>query len=152
MGVKTPWLDPELHNSKSEETSYRLAAPVGSAIVDGAVSPSATNNKSVDHCLQMPLDESIGGVDGDNWSQAPTADNSDISALDAIPFDLKTSHSSSRVHTALEQTKRKRIAHYEIDGLSYLPLAGKVEALFKLSLKTLDRFQRIISLEILAIL
>ncbi|CZR66024.1 uncharacterized protein PAC_15924 [Phialocephala subalpina] len=171
MGVKTPWLDPELHNPKSE-TSCRLATPVGSAIVDGTVSPSATNNERVDHCLQMPLDESIGGVDGENQSQTLAVGNRNVSALDAIPSDLserntenpspalrqmanfspcaETSHISIRARP--EQTKRKRTAYCGIGGSAYLPLAGKVEALSKLSLKASDKFQRIAGPEILATL
>ncbi len=48
MGFKIPWRDPELYNLKSEEISCRLVAPVSPAVIDGAISSSATNER-VDH-------------------------------------------------------------------------------------------------------
>ncbi|KAF4634535.1 hypothetical protein G7Y89_g3571 [Cudoniella acicularis] len=48
-------------------------------------------------------------------------------------YFAETPHLPSRIRTTQKRTKRKRITCCEIDGSAYLPLAGKIEALSKLS-------------------
>jgi hypothetical protein len=62
-----------------------------------------------------------------------------------------SSINQTRVHTVLE-TNRKRTAQC-VKGLAHhRPLAGKMEPLCNISAKTLDKFQRIVGLEILTTL
>lgn len=91
MGVETQWpeLELELHSPESSEASRRLAVPVGHMVMDGTVSPSATDNERVDTCLRRPLDGSIEGGNGEDQSQTLAVDHRNISALDAIPFNLR---------------------------------------------------------------